>query len=467
MGLKMRHPLLALVFIAALALIAACSSEPTPSGPSAQEIRDIVQEAVQGIPAPAPSGPDADEIRALVQESVDAAVMAIPTAAPTMMGPSGDPVKIGTVLDFTGDLGAFGPPMRNGADLAAELLNEAGGVLGRPVEGVHRDGGTSPQVSTDAARALITAEGVDAIVGPLASGVTQAVASAVTIPNQVVLITPSGTSPAITAMEDDDFLFRTTVSDAAQGVILARLARELGYDTASAIYVNNAYGDGLANVFGDNFEAEGGTIIALVPQESGQATYVSELDNATEDSPDVLVAIGYPESAGVYLREALEGAYIDTFMFVDGTKNQDMFDTLGVENFEGYFGTAPGTQGSDSSAIFRILYEKRYGELPTNPFIAETFDAFTIIGLAIEKAGVNDGEAIRDALREVANPPGIKVGPGDLARAIQLIQLGEDIDYEGVAGSQNFDENGDVLNTIEIWHIVDGQITSSGRFETP
>jgi len=241
----------------------------------------------------------------------------------------------------------------------------------------------------------------------------------------------------------------------------------LGYDSAAALYVNNAYGEGLAGVFETSFEESGGTVTALVPQESNQPSYLSELRAATQGDPDVLVAIGYPESAGVYLREALEGGFIDTFLFVDGTKNQELFDGLGIENFEGLMGTAPGTPESDASKIFRELYEARFGELPTNPFIGETFDAFVIMALAIEKAGSTDGIAIRDAIRDVANAPGAKVGPGDLASAIQLLRSGQDIDYEGVAGSQNFDANGDVLNTIEIWKIEDGEITSTGRFETP
>ena len=181
----------------------------------------------------------------------------------------------------------------------------------------------------------------------------------------------------------------------------------------------------------------------------------------------LLVAIGYPESAGVYLREALEGQYADQFLFVDGTKNQDMLNRLGANQFEGMFGTAPGTPESDASRIFRKLYEERFGQLPTNPFIGETFDAFVLLAFAIEKAGLNEGPAIRDALREVANPPGEKVGPGDVRRALELIRNGEDIDYEGVAGSQNIDANGDVSNAIEIWRIEGGQITSTGRFESP
>ena len=377
------------------------------------------------------------------------------------------PVQVGTILAFTGDLASFGPPMRNGADLAAELVNAAGGVLDRPVRAAHKDSGTSPQVAIEAARALININGAHAIVGALSSGITQAVAESVTVPNQVVLMSPASTSPALTVMDDDDFLFRTAVSDAAQGVVLARLAKEQGFNSASALYVNNAYGEGLANVFKENFEKEGGEVVALVPQESGQPSYVSELRRATEGSPEVLVAIGYPESAGVYLREALEGQYADKFLFVDGTKNQDMLNELGANQFEGMFGTAPGTPESDASRIFRKLYEERFGQLPTNPFIGETFDAFVLLAFAIEKAGLNEGPAIRDALREVANPPGEKVGPGDVRRALELIRNGEDIDYEGVAGSQNIDAKGDVSNAIEIWRIEGGQITSTGRFESP
>ena len=377
------------------------------------------------------------------------------------------PVQIGTILAFTGDLASFGPPMRNGADLAAALVNAAGGVLDRPVRAAHKDSGTNPQVAIEAARTLININGAHAIVGALSSGITQAVAESLTVPNQVVLMSPASTSPALTVMDDDDFLFRTAVSDAAQGVVLARLAKEQGFNSASALYVNNAYGEGLANVFKEHFEKEGGKVVALVPQESGQPSYVSELRRATKGSPEVLVAIGYPESAGVYLREALEGQYADQFLFVDGTKNQDMLNRLGVNQFEGMFGTAPGTPESDASRIFRKLYEERFGQLPTNPFIGETFDAFVLLAFAIEKAGLNEGPAIRDALREVANPPGEKVGPGDVRRALELIRNGEDIDYEGVAGSQNIDANGDVSNAIEIWRIEGGQITSTGRFGSP
>ncbi len=391
-----------------------------------------------------------------------------PTEAPEeAMEPTGDPIRIGTLIDATGDLAAFGPPIVLATDLAALLVNEAGGIDGRPIEMVHRDSGTSPQIATDAASALVNVDGVEAIVGSLSSGVTLAVAESVTIPGGAVLVSPASTSPAITNLDDDDTVYRTTVSDALQGVIAAQLASQLGYDNVATLYINNAYGEGLSTVFESTFESLGGTVSAAVPIEGGQASYVSELRQASQGGATVLMAISYPETAGVYLREAVEGQFFEEFMFVDGTKNQEMFDTLGAGNFEGNYGTAPGAPGTPTQEKFQELYSSKLDGDPSSLFISEAFDAAAILALAIAEAGSEDGSDIKAAMRDVANAPGEKVGPGDLARALQLISEGKDIDYVGAAGDQDFDENGDVQNTIEVWNIKGGQIASTGIFARP
>ena len=381
------------------------------------------------------------------------------------------PLKIGQLNSFTGDLSDFGAVHRNGGTLAADQINLAGGVLGTVVTIAARDTQTTPQVGVDSARALVDIEKVAAVVGALSSGVTMAAAESVTVPNGVLQISAASTSPAITVLSDNDFLFRTTVSDQVQGVILGRLARELGFSSASAIYINNAYGQGLAEQFKATFEQEGGTVQEMVPQEGVQPTYASELSRATAGNPDVLVAISYPESAQVYLREALEGGYIDTFLLCDGTKSSDMNEAVGVDKLEGTYGTAPGSALTDARRIFDRDYAAAFAvDVPPLPYIAETYDAVVLIALAAEKAGTTtDSAKIRDALRDVANPPGEVVGPGveGIKRALELIQDGKDINYEGAGGAVDFDENGDVISTIEIWKIENGEIVSTGRFELP
>ena len=93
-----------------------------------------------------------------------------------------------------------------------------------------------------------------------------------------------------------------------------------------------------------------------------------------------------------------------------------------------------------------------------------------LIALAAAKAGTTtDSAAIRDALRDVANPPGTVVGPGveGVKMALELIAAGEDVNYEGAAGNVDFDENGDVVGYIEIWAVTGGMIISTGQFVLP
>jgi branched-chain amino acid transport system substrate-binding protein len=376
-------------------------------------------------------------------------------------------MKLGTLIPLTGPLAEFGPNFRKAADLAAGHLKEAGLSL----QLIHADDETSAIPAVAAARKLVDVDRVQAVVGAAASGVTIPVAESVTIPNKVLQITNASTSPLITVLPADqgqDFLFRTCPSDALQGVVLGKLAVELRYKMAAAIYVNNPYGQGLAEQFKKSFENRGGKVAALVPHDEAPApTYVAELRRATQGKPDVLAAISYPGHASIYLREAIEGNYIKTFMFCDGTKSLEVVKAIGEKNAEGMMGTAPGSVLSNGYNVFVAEYGKAYGEVPPLPYMTNMYDAVALVGLAMKAAqvdGVKDmtGIAVRDHLRHVANPPGEVVSPGatDLKKAIQLLEAKQKINYEGAAGSCDFDENGDVMTAIEIWKFAAGKIVT-------
>jgi branched-chain amino acid transport system substrate-binding protein len=400
---------------------------------------------------------------------VVAALILIVPLLTTILDPSAraqdaaGPLRIAILFPFSGDLSDFGEPFRQAAELSVNQINEAGGVLGQPIELVQGDSATSPQQAVEEARRLIELEGVSAIVGPAGSGETLPVAESVTGPAGVLEITMSATSPALSIANDNDFLFRTPISDAAQGLVMADVAREQGYDSACVLYVNNAYGQGLSDAFAARFTAEGGTVNAQVPHEQEQASYASEIAACTEGDPDVLVAPAYPESGRVFLRELVESGDHPAVIFSDGLKSPDMFEELGWDVFEGSYGTAAGKLVTDPGDRFDQAYRDAYGDLPTVPYLREIHDAIYLIALAAEKAGSTDPTAMRDALREVANPPGTVVGPGPEGwpAAVESIGAGEDVNYEGATGSVDFDEHGDVLQgSILVWKVEGGEIVN-------
>lgn len=370
-------------------------------------------------------------------------------------------ISIGALMPMTGDLQAYGEFNLNGVLLAAEQINESGGVLGQEFSVIVGDTQTLPQPAIDAAQKLVSVDGAVGIIGALSSGNTVPVAQSVASVSGVPQLSPASTSPVISGLDDGDFLFRTVPSDAYQGVALAGISLEQGFDTVAVMYVNNDYGEGLAESFGTAFEASGGTVQASVPYEQGRASYRGELQQLASDDPQALVLIGYPENGVTILRQALEEGFFDRFIFSDGMKSPDIIEQIGAEFLNGAFGTAPeALADSEPSAMFTAFYEERFGERPPLPFIDSSYDATMLLALAITAADSTDGAAIRDALRDVANPPGEPIFPGEFEKAVGILAEGGDIDYVGAAGALDFDENGDVGGTFGHWVIEDGEIST-------
>ena len=233
-------------------------------------------------------------------------------------------VQVGTVMPISGDLSAYGETAQRSMDLAFELVNEAGGVNGGTISAIHRDSGTNEQIGTDSASGLVNVDGVNILIGAHSSGVTIAIAESVTIPAGVLHFTVGSSSKAISVLNDNDMVFRTRVNDHVKAQAVAKLTEAAGYQRVATTYINNAYGESLNESFVENFEKAGGTVVAEVSHELGQASYVSEVRDAAKDEPEVLVTIAYPDSGQTLLREAAESGLFEEFLFVDVTRNQTM-----------------------------------------------------------------------------------------------------------------------------------------------
>ena len=381
---------------------------------------------------------------------------------------------VGLLFDYTGALAEFGPNMENGAHLAADALNAAAeAAFGGPlINLIVEDAATEASVGVDRARKLVDTDGVVAIVGALGSAVTVSIAEAVTIPSEVILISPASTTPLISILEDNDWLFRTVASDATQGVVGPQLARgEIiegnSFDTASIIYLNNPYGQGLADTFEAAFTARGGTVLAKVAHpDQAQPTYAAELEALLEGDPDVSLAVSYPGQATVYMTEARDLFNFTSFQYVDGTQSIEIVSAMGADVIEGQYGTGPGSDPEWSGAIaFQNDYEERFGDLPNLPFIDTAYDAVATLGLAAAWAHVNGLEInsanIRDGLRAINTPGGVNVGGSDFGAALEALIAGDDIDFTGAAGTVDYDDVGDVITPVQVWQYLDGDIVEA------
>lgn len=388
-------------------------------------------------------------------------------------------ITVGQIVPFTGSAAEYGVFYRDAAALAADHVNKAAEeVFGGPIitRVIAEDSNTLPTPAIDAARKLVEADGVPAIIAAWSSGVTIAVATSVTIPSGVLQVGNGTTSPLVTVLPEDqeaDLLFRTSPSDALQGIVAAELASgeiidDYKFATASTIYINNPYGQGLSNSFAAAFEKRGGKILAEVAHpEEVQPTYRSQIQAALQGNPDLLLLPTYPAHTAAILKESRDIFGFTSWQFTDANRSIDVLEAAGAADLVGKLGTVPSADPkAEAYQKFAKEFMDTYGYDRIAPFSETTYDASMVIALAMAKAvadGVTDasqvtGRMLADNLRPIANPPGEQVIAGDLEsikKGLQALKDGKDIDYVGAGGSVDFDEHGDVKTPYAIWKFTE------------
>ena len=342
-------------------------------------------------------------------------------------------IKIGIILGFTGPIESLTPPMADGAELAMAEVNESGALLGgAKVTSVRGD---STCIDSGAATAVaerqITSDGVKGIMGADCSGVTGAILSNVALANGMVMISPSATSPGLSTVEDNGLFFRTSPSDARQGVVMTEVLMENGIKEVAVTYTNNDYGKGLADSFQAAFEAAGGSVTINASHEDGKADYSAEVGALAAAGGERLVVAGYVDQGGSgIVRAALDAGAFDTFHFPDGMISAKLVENFGAE-IDGSTGQVPGTNSSGAGLYASM--SSAAGFDGTAPFSAESYDAAALIMLAMQSAKSSDPSLYKSHVMGVANAPGLTIQPGQLGLALKAVAAGIDIDYDGAS----------------------------------
>ena len=367
----------------------------------------------------------------------------------------GHAVKVGIILGFTGPIESLTPGMAASAELAMKEVTDSGKLLGgKELMAVRADSTcVDSAAATAAAERLITSDSVAAIMGADCSGVTTSIANNTAVPNGVVMVSPSATSPALSTIEDKGFFFRTAPSDARQGQVLADVLKSRGISNVAVTYTNNDYGKGLADSFIAAFQAQGDKVEMSAAHEDGKGDYSAEVGALAASGSAHLVVLGYLDQGGKgIIQTSLDTGAFDSFILADGMIGQSLIDSIGA-GLNGAIGTLPGSESKGAKMFLDVATAG--GVDGDGPFRAESYDAAALIALAIQAGGSADRSSIQANMLAVANAPGEQILPGELGKALQILADGGEIDYQGATNVELIGP-GEAAGSYKELEVMDG-----------
>jgi branched-chain amino acid transport system substrate-binding protein len=360
-------------------------------------------------------------------------------AAPQCEGETDEVLTIGGLLPQTGDLSFLGPPMEAGTGMAVDDVNAAGGVLGSDIEFLPGDSGDAdPDVANPTVDAHLSA-GADVILGAASSGISLNVIDKVTGACKIQF-SPANTSPQFTDYDDDDLYFRTAPSDILQGQVLADLMVDDGVASAAILARQDSYGEGLLQYTQLPFEEQGGEVVLDQVYDPEAQSFEAEVDAVVSEDPDALVMIGFDESSRILSSLFEQGFTPDEkqIYLVDGNIGNALgedFDEPGT--LVGVRGTLPSAELTDD---FRDRLLEVDPDLTDFSYSAEAYDAVVITALAAIAAESDDPAAVAAQINGITRD-------GEACETFEdclaLLDEGEDIDYNGPSGPQEFSQPGE------------------------
>lgn len=351
-----------------------------------------------------------------------------------------DTLTLGTLLPETGDLAFLGPPMVEAVNMAVRDINEAGGVLGNDVILETGDDGTDPGVANTTVDRLLGTVGVNAIVGAAASGITSQVVDKIT-GSGIVQCSPSNTAASLRNAGVDGFYFRTAPGDDLQGPTLAEVVLGDGHANVAVIVRADDYGVGFGEAIVETLEDGGATIVYNDSYDPRATNFDAEVQAIAAESPDAVVLISFEEGVQIIQTMIEEGVGpADVPLYIaDGLASGDLGERIDPSDPSIAFGIT-GTQPSAVPEAGAAFFPDAFAEFAPGVdmiYSSQAYDCAILIALAAEQAGTADPSAIRDNMESVSGPGGTECST--FAECKELIEAGEEIDYQGASGPVDFD----------------------------
>lgn len=352
------------------------------------------------------------------------------------------PIKVALQAPITGDYAYEGQMAKQSVEVAAELINKDGGVLGRQVEITVVDDGSNPKDSAIAAQKAVSL-GVTAVIASYGSSVTEP-AIDIYEKNKLVAVGYGCTAIRLTMDKQRTYFFRTCGRDDAQGLFFAKYAVEtMGAKRIAIMHDNSTFAKGVAEQadlalkpYVDAGTCEIVYYDAITPGEKDFSAAVTKLRNT---KPDIWYYTGYYTEAGLLIRQARDAGLTCPFVGGNAAINDDFIKIAGASVAAGALMTQEPLISditTDIAEQFRTLYKEKYGNIPSSPWPVYAADALYAIVGAIRNADSTESDAIASAMH--TNMAGV----------------------EGVTGSIEFSDRGDRLNVPYKMY----EVTADGKY---
>jgi branched-chain amino acid transport system substrate-binding protein len=372
---------------------------------------------------------------------------------------------IAGMFRLSGNSGDKDTEMANAARLVIEQLGVA---MSRPIAMVLCDTAAGSDVAARSVDKAVRDHGVVALVGPTTSGQVLGVVPKV-VEHNLLLVTPSATSPAITNVQDNGLVWRTCASDDLQATRLAQLVPLMTASrttTVNVTYVNTAYGSGLNTAFVAEWSRRsGGPPVSARPFAEGEDPTMI-VTRLASDRPDYSLIVADTDANGIMsaLYTQPTGLTSTQFLFTDGAKGPGLFGpSPNLSVLSRVRGTAPANPALTDPVFstFRLAYTDRFATDPTTTaFVANTYDATFAVAVAIaagsEASPPGNVLAKRMARMSDASGTRVEVKPAtDFTKGASALAGGGTIDLVGSSGPLTWDAStGDLTEApIEVWGV--------------
>jgi branched-chain amino acid transport system substrate-binding protein len=364
-------------------------------------------------------------------------------------GDSTEAYEIGMVDSQTGSLSAFGERNQRGVDLALSRVNEVG-IGGRELEIAVEDSESENQGGIAAAQKLVNQDGVPFLIGAVGSGVSLAIYESVVEGTDVVQLSQNSTGLNLT---DFPGLLRMSPSGRSQSLALSNIIAEDGYDKVAVTYVNNDYGQSLTDAFVDAYD---GDIVYNTPHDQDQQSYSGVVSEMNSSGADAWLFVTYQAEFATMVNEVFSSGYEAQFYGADSVSGDNVLENTPEGSIDGMKIVVPSAPVEEENyQSFADAFESEYDRRPTS-WAAYAYDCVINAALAIQAADDFTGAALRETVRRVSGPEGETVTSFEAASEILADGGGpDDVDYQGVSGPIDFNEDGDPVGFLQVLEVQD------------